>query len=79
MQATSYKKKNGSAHVDQHGLQGIVTVFYKTHHDTYRNTYQISWYVSFVEKVYRYTPSSIHMKFSMTWQEKGDLLIQVTA
>jgi len=24
--------------------------------DTYRNTYQISQYVSFVEKVYRYTP-----------------------
>jgi hypothetical protein len=45
------KKKHGSAHVDQHGLQGIVTVSYKT----YRNTYQISRYVSLVEKVYRYT------------------------
>ena len=32
--------------------EGIVTVSYKT----YRNTYQISQYVSFVEKVYRYTP-----------------------
>jgi hypothetical protein len=31
-------KKHGSAHVDQHGLQGIVTVSYKT----YRDTYQIS-------------------------------------
>ena len=40
-------------HVDQHGLQGIVTVSYKT----YRNTYQISRYVSLVEKVYRYTPT----------------------
>ena len=46
------KKKHG-AHVDQHGLQGIVTVSYKT----YRNTYQISRYVSLVEKVYRYTPN----------------------
>ena len=27
MQATSYKKK----HVDQHGLQGIATVSYKTY------------------------------------------------
>ena len=35
----------------QHGLQGIVTVSYKA----YRNTYQISQYVSFVEKMYRYT------------------------
>ena len=40
-------------HVDQHGLQGIVTVSYKT----YRNTYQILRYVSLVEKVYRFTPS----------------------
>jgi hypothetical protein len=45
------KKKHGSAHVDQNGLQGIVTVSYKT----YRNTYQISRYISLVEKVYRYT------------------------
>ena len=36
---------------------GIVTVSYKTYRDTYRNTYQISQYVSFVEKVYRYTPT----------------------
>ena len=50
------KKKHGSANVDQHGLQGIVTVSYKT----YRVTYQISRYVSLVEKVYRYTPSSHH-------------------
>jgi hypothetical protein len=42
-----------STHVDQHGLQGIVTVSYKT----YRNTYQISRYVWLVEKVYRYTPT----------------------
>ena len=35
--------------------EGIVTVSYKT----YRNTYQISEYVSFVEKVYRYTPSQL--------------------
>ena len=55
-QVTSYKKKHGSAHVDRHVLQGIVTVSYKTYRDTYRNTYQISQYVSFVEKVYRYTP-----------------------
>jgi len=33
--------------------EGIVTVSYKT----YRDTYQISQYVSFVEKVYRYTPN----------------------
>ena len=46
------EKKHGSTHVDQHGLQGIVTVSYKT----YRNTYQISRYVWLVEKVYRYTP-----------------------
>jgi hypothetical protein len=52
--ATSYKNKHDSAHVDRHGLQGIVTVSYKT----YRNTYQISQYVSFVENVYRYTPTS---------------------
>ena len=51
------KKKHGSTHVDQHGLQGIVTVSCKTYHDTYRNTYQISQCASFVEKVYRYTPS----------------------
>jgi hypothetical protein len=51
------KKKHGSAHVDQHGLQGIVTVSYKMYRDTYRNTYQISQYVSFVDKVYRYIPS----------------------
>ena len=38
------------------GLQGIVTVSYKTYRDTYHNTYQISRYVSLVEKVYRYTP-----------------------
>jgi hypothetical protein len=50
------KKKHGSAHVDQHGLQGIVTVSYKAYRDTYRNTYQISRYLSLVEKVYRYTP-----------------------
>ena len=31
-----------------------VTVSYKTYRDTYRNTYQISQYVSFVEKVYPY-------------------------
>jgi hypothetical protein len=42
-----FKKKHDSAHVDQHGLQGIVTVSYKT----YRNTYQISRYVSLVEKM----------------------------
>jgi hypothetical protein len=30
-----------SAHVDQHGLQGIVTVSYKTYRDTYRNTYRL--------------------------------------
>jgi len=29
-----YKKRHDSAHVNQHGLQGIVTVSYKT----YRNT-----------------------------------------
>jgi hypothetical protein len=51
------EKKHGSAHVDQHGLQGIVTVSYKTYRDTYRNTYQISRYAWLVEKVYRYTPS----------------------
>jgi hypothetical protein len=44
--------EHGSVHVDQHGLQGIVTVSYKTYRDTYRNTYQISRYVSLVEKVY---------------------------
>lgn len=38
--------------------EGIVTVSYKTYRDTYRNTYQISQYVSFVEKVYRYTPTT---------------------
>jgi hypothetical protein len=43
-------KKHGSAHVDQHGLQGIATVSYKTYRDTYRNTYQISRYISLVEK-----------------------------
>ena len=45
--------------VDQHGLQGIVTVSYKMYRDPYCNTYQISryMYVSLVEKVYRYTPS----------------------
>ena len=37
--------------------EGIVTVSYKTYRDTHRNTYQISQYVSFVEKVYRYTPN----------------------
>ena len=36
--------------------EGIVTVSYKMYRDTYRNTYQISQYVSFVEKVYGYTP-----------------------
>ena len=46
-------------HVDQHGLQGIVTVSYKTYRDTYRNTYQISRYVSLAEKVYRYTPTQV--------------------
>jgi hypothetical protein len=51
------EKKHGSAHVDQHGLQEIVTVSYKTYRDTYRNTYQISRYAWLVEKVYRYTPS----------------------
>jgi hypothetical protein len=50
------EKKHGSAHVDQHGLQGIVTVSNKTYRDTHRNTYQISRYASLVEKVYRYTP-----------------------
>ena len=50
------KKKHGSAHVDQHRLQGIVIVSNKTYRDTYRNTYQISRYVLLVEKVYRYTP-----------------------
>ena len=50
-------KTHGSAHVDQHGLQGIATVSYKMYRDTYRNTYQISQYVSFVDKVYRYIPS----------------------
>jgi hypothetical protein len=29
------------AHVDQHGLQGIVTVSYKTYRDTYRNGFTI--------------------------------------
>jgi hypothetical protein len=41
--------KHGSAHIDQHGLQGIVTVSYKTYiviHIKYRNTY-------------RYTPSEL--------------------
>jgi hypothetical protein len=33
-------------------------VSYKTYHDTYRNTYQISRYISLVEKVYRYTPTN---------------------
>jgi hypothetical protein len=50
------EKKHGSTHVDQHGLQGIVTVSNKTYRDTHRNTYQISRYASLVEKVYRYTP-----------------------
>ena len=44
-------------YVDQHGLQGIVTVSYKTYRDTYCNTYQILRYVSLVEKVYHYTPT----------------------
>jgi hypothetical protein len=56
------EKKHGSAHVDQHGLQGIVTVSYKTYRDTYRNAYQISRYVSLVEKVYRYTPKKNAME-----------------
>jgi len=42
--------------------EGIVTVSYKT----YRNTYQISQYVSFVEKVYRYTPTSPWSRFKLT-------------
>jgi hypothetical protein len=50
--------KHGNAHVNQHGLQGIVTVSYKTYRDAYHNTYQISGYVSLVEKVYRYTPTN---------------------
>ena len=32
-------------------------VSYKTYCDMYRNTYQISQYVSLVEKLYRYTPT----------------------
>ena len=52
------KKKHGSAHVDQHGLQGIVTVSYKTYRNTYRDTY------SLVEKVYRYTPSENNVIFN---------------
>ena len=47
--------------------EGIVTVSYKMYRDTYRNTYQISQYVSIVEKVYHYTPTfnsySIDTKF----------------
>ena len=39
--------------------EGIVTDSYKTYRDTYRITYQILQYVSFVEKVYRYTPNCI--------------------
>ena len=50
------KKKHGSAHVDQHGLQGIVTVSYKTYRDTYRNTYQISRYAWLVDKKCIVTP-----------------------
>jgi hypothetical protein len=42
--------------IQQHGLQGIVTVSYKTYRDTYHNTYQKSRCVSLVDKVYRYTP-----------------------
>jgi len=58
---TSYKKQqHGSAHVDQHGLQGIVTVSYKTYRDMYHHTYQISRYASLVEKVYHYTPMLDH-------------------
>jgi len=41
--------------------EGIVTVSYKMYRDTYRNTYQISQYVSFVEKVYRYTPNDYQL------------------
>ena len=37
--------------------EGIVTDSYKTYRDTYCITYHISQYVSFVEKVYRYTPT----------------------
>jgi hypothetical protein len=55
---------HGSAHVDQHGLQGIVTVSYKT----YRNTYQISQYLSFVEKVYSYTPSLMSCSIPSRYQ-----------
>ena len=51
------KKKHGSTHVDQHGLQGIVTVSCKMYCDAYRNTYQIPRYVSLVGKVYRYIPT----------------------
>jgi hypothetical protein len=43
--------KHGSAHVDRHGLQGIVTVSYKTYRDTYRNIYQISQYSQFFKLI----------------------------
>ena len=47
--------------------EGIVTVSYKKYRDTYRNTYQISQYISFVEKVYRYTPTIyVFYFYSMT-------------
>ena len=66
--------------MDQHGLQGIATVSYKTYRYTYRNTYQISRYVSLVEKVYRYTPSNENQRSLINtgkhwrWrpQERGD-------
>jgi hypothetical protein len=65
-----------SAHVDQHGLQGIVTVSYKTYHDTYRNTYQISRYISLVEKVYRYTPSIYNRHFFSTNKFENVVLVK---
>jgi hypothetical protein len=58
------KKKHGSAHVNQHGLQGIVTVSYKTH----RNSYQISRYVSLWKKCI-VTP--LDAMLSALWCQKG--------
>ena len=51
-------------------------VSYKTYRDTYRNTYQISRYVSLVKKVYRYTPSlqlAIALTFPVTHRNDDEL------
>ena len=50
-------KKNMAAPLSS---EGIVTDSYKTYRDTYRITYQILQYVSFVEKVlHPYRPGQI--------------------